>query len=79
MSDYSQQRTIDPAEESQLLDAIDRWVEKEVRPIVKEYDHADRYPDELVAQMRELGLFGARRSRRLMVDLGFLRRPMRKL
>ena len=43
----------------QMLDAIDRWVEKEVRPIVKQYDHADEYPEDLVEQMKELGLFGA--------------------
>ena len=52
-------RTIDAAEEARLLDSIDRWVEREVRPKVKPYDHADRYPHELVEQMRELGLFGA--------------------
>ncbi|MEM9304217.1 MAG: acyl-CoA dehydrogenase family protein [Pseudomonadota bacterium] len=45
--------------EAQILDAIDRWVEKEVRPIAREYDQADRYPEELVEQMKELGLFGA--------------------
>jgi alkylation response protein AidB-like acyl-CoA dehydrogenase len=45
--------------EAQILDAIDRWVEKEVRPIAREYDQADSYPDELVEQMKELGLFGA--------------------
>lgn len=45
--------------EVQILDAIDRWVEREVRPIAREFDQADRYPDELVEQMRELGLFGA--------------------
>ena len=45
--------------EAQVLDAIDRWVEKEVRPIAREYDQADKYPDELVEQMRDLGLFGA--------------------
>jgi alkylation response protein AidB-like acyl-CoA dehydrogenase len=45
--------------EAQVLDAIDRWVEREVRPIAREYDQADKYPDELVEQMKELGLFGA--------------------
>ncbi|MDJ0928514.1 MAG: acyl-CoA dehydrogenase family protein [Gammaproteobacteria bacterium] len=45
--------------DTQILDAIDRWVEKEVRPIAREYDQADRYPEELVEQMKELGLFGA--------------------
>jgi len=52
-------RNIDPDDEAQLLATIDRWVEKEVRPIAKEYDHADRYPAETVEQMKELGLFGA--------------------
>ena len=46
-------------DDAQLLDAIDRWVEREIRPIVREYDHADRYPDHLIGQMREMGLFGA--------------------
>jgi alkylation response protein AidB-like acyl-CoA dehydrogenase len=54
-----QMRTIDPEDEVQLLDTIDRWVEKEVKPIAKEFDHADRYPVETVEQMKELGLFGA--------------------
>ena len=52
-------RNIDPDDEAQLLATIDRWVEKEVKPIAKEYDHADRYPAETVEQMKELGLFGA--------------------
>jgi alkylation response protein AidB-like acyl-CoA dehydrogenase len=52
-------RNIDPDDEARLLAAIDRWVEKEVKPIAREYDHADRYPAETVAQMKELGLFGA--------------------
>jgi alkylation response protein AidB-like acyl-CoA dehydrogenase len=46
-------------EEAQILDAIDVWVEKEVRPIARKFDQADEYPFELVEQMKELGLFGA--------------------
>jgi len=46
-------------EEAAMLEAIDRWVEGEVRPIAREYDQADKYPAELVEQMKELGLFGA--------------------
>ena len=49
----------DPGDEAELLDAIDRWIERDLRPIVKEYDHADRYPTHVVEQMKELGLFGA--------------------
>ena len=51
--------TFDESDEAALLDAIDRWVERDLRPIVKEYDHADRYPAHIVEQMKELGLFGA--------------------
>ncbi len=46
-------------EEAQILEAIDRWVEREVRPIARQFDQADEYPFDLVEQMKELGLFGA--------------------
>jgi alkylation response protein AidB-like acyl-CoA dehydrogenase len=46
-------------DEAAILEAIDRWVEGEVRPIAKQFDHADEYPADLVEQMKELGLFGA--------------------
>jgi alkylation response protein AidB-like acyl-CoA dehydrogenase len=48
-----------PEEEAQVLDAIERWVDKEVRPIARRFDQADEYPFDLVEQMKELGLFGA--------------------
>jgi len=46
-------------DELAILDMIDKWVENEVKPIAQEYDHADKYPHDLVEQMKELGLFGA--------------------
>jgi alkylation response protein AidB-like acyl-CoA dehydrogenase len=46
-------------DERMLLDSIDTWVEKSVRPIAKEHDHEDKYPHALVEEMKELGLFGA--------------------
>ena len=48
-----------PDEEAQVLDAIDRWIEKDVRPIARKFDQADEYPADLVEQMKDLGLFGA--------------------
>ena len=59
MNDMPALRNFDPRDEALLLDTIDRWLEKDVRPVVKEFDHADRWPDEIVAQMAEFGLFGA--------------------
>ena len=46
-------------DERAILDSIDHWVEKEVRPVAKRFDQADEYPHALVEQMKELGLFGA--------------------
>jgi alkylation response protein AidB-like acyl-CoA dehydrogenase len=42
-----------------ILDAIEKWLERDVRPHVLRLDHADEYPHEMVEQMKELGLFGA--------------------
>jgi alkylation response protein AidB-like acyl-CoA dehydrogenase len=50
---------IDPDEEAAFLDAIDRWIAREVKPVVMKHDHQDLYPSELVEQMKEMGLFGA--------------------
>ena len=52
-------RTIDPDDERAFLDAIEKWVEGEVKPVVMEHDHGDIWPEKLVEQMAEMGLFGA--------------------
>ena len=44
-------------DEIQILDSIGNWLDKEVRPVVKHFDHEDEYPEDLVAQMKDLGLF----------------------
>ena len=46
-------------EAQQILDAIDRWLEREVRPHVAKFEHEDIWPAEMVEQMKALGLFGA--------------------
>ncbi len=48
-----------PEEDALILDAINKWLDRDVRPHVLRLDHADEYPAEMVAQMKELGLFGA--------------------
>ena len=59
MNELAPLRQFDPADEELLLATIDRWLEKDVRPVVKQYDHEDRWPTEIVEQMRQFGLFGA--------------------
>jgi alkylation response protein AidB-like acyl-CoA dehydrogenase len=43
----------------EILDSIERWAERELRPVARKFDHADEYPEEIVEQMKGLGLFGA--------------------
>jgi alkylation response protein AidB-like acyl-CoA dehydrogenase len=52
-------RHTDPAEEAALLDAIERWLDKVVRPQVMKLEHDDIYPHEMVKDMKAMGLFGA--------------------
>ncbi len=46
-------------EERLILDSIDSFLEKNVRPHVLRLEHADEYPHDNVEQMKALGLFGA--------------------
>lgn len=48
-----------PDDEAALLDMVGKWVDKDVRPVVMHHDHNDIWPADLVAQMAEMGLFGA--------------------
>jgi butyryl-CoA dehydrogenase len=49
----------DPALADELVSTVRRWVEKEVIPNASELEHADEFPEAMVTQMREFGLFGA--------------------
>ena len=42
-----------------VVDAVRAFVAREVEPAADALEHADAYPDALVARMKELGLFGA--------------------
>ena len=47
------------ADERQMLDAIAKWIEKNVAPVALKLEHDNEWPADLVADMTELGLFGA--------------------
>ena len=46
-------------DEAQILDAIRKWLDRDVRPRVLELEHGDIYPTAMVEQMKAFGLFGA--------------------
>lgn len=45
-------------EQRLLRDTIRSFVDAEIRPVAREWEESGRYPDEIVATMAELGLFG---------------------
>jgi alkylation response protein AidB-like acyl-CoA dehydrogenase len=45
-------------EEQAIVEAVRVFVDREVRPVARELEHADEYPGELIEQMKELGIFG---------------------
>jgi len=47
------------SDEDAMLETLEGWLASEVVPRVMELEHADRYPHEMVEQMREFGLFAA--------------------
>jgi alkylation response protein AidB-like acyl-CoA dehydrogenase len=46
-------------EEAALLDGIQKWIDRELKPVIMHHDHKDIWPAEIVSQMTEMGLFGA--------------------
>jgi len=46
-------------EEALILDSVDRFLEKDVRPYAHDLEQADEWPAEIVEKMKALGLFGA--------------------
>ena len=46
-------------QERLILDSIDRFLECDVAPYAQQLEHDDAYPEEIVEQMKALGLFGA--------------------
>ena len=50
---------IDEGDRAEFRRTLTKWLDHDVRPHVLELEHADRYPTDMVEQMREFGLFGA--------------------
>ena len=51
---------LDTSENDKLiLSSIDKFLEKDVKPFVKEFESEDKYPQDIADKMAELGLFGA--------------------
>lgn len=45
-------------EEQAILELVAKFVDNEVRPVTRELEHANTYPEDLIEQMKQLGVFG---------------------
>jgi alkylation response protein AidB-like acyl-CoA dehydrogenase len=45
-------------EEQAIVELVAKFVDNEVRPVVNELEHANTYPEALIEQMKELGVYG---------------------
>ncbi|HZC12543.1 MAG TPA: acyl-CoA dehydrogenase family protein, partial [Thermoleophilaceae bacterium] len=45
-------------EQQAITEMVRQFVDNEVIPIAEEFDHEDKFPEAVVEQMKELGLFG---------------------
>ena len=48
----------DPEVRRELVDTVRRFITREVVPVAFDLEHADTYPEDIVEQMKALGLFG---------------------
>ena len=49
---------VDDAVRTEIIETVRKFVAREVIPVAPELERTDTFPTEIVAQMRELGLFG---------------------
>jgi alkylation response protein AidB-like acyl-CoA dehydrogenase len=45
-------------EETMLVDTVREFVDREVKPTVRDVEHANEYPDPWIEQMKRIGIFG---------------------
>ncbi|PWU62263.1 acyl-CoA dehydrogenase [Micromonospora globispora] len=45
-------------EEAEFISTVRHWVDREVRPVAAELEHANTYPAQLIEQMKQLGIYG---------------------
>src|SRR6201992_2066089 len=45
-------------EETMLVDTVRTFIDRDVKPTVREVEHANEYPEAWIEQMKRIGIFG---------------------
>ncbi|MFD4644995.1 acyl-CoA dehydrogenase family protein [Streptomyces sp. NPDC058441] len=46
------------SDEQMIVETVRNFVDREVKPVVRELEHTNTYPEALIEQMKDLGIFG---------------------
>ncbi len=46
------------SEEQFVVETVREFVDREVKPVVQELEHSNTYPEKIIEQMKELGIYG---------------------
>jgi alkylation response protein AidB-like acyl-CoA dehydrogenase len=49
-------------DEAMLVETVRRFVDKEVKPTVREWEHANEYPEAWIEQMKRIGIYAQQRE-----------------
>jgi alkylation response protein AidB-like acyl-CoA dehydrogenase len=45
-------------EEQAVVETVAAFIDREVRPVVRDMEHASTYPEKFIGQMKEMGIYG---------------------
>jgi alkylation response protein AidB-like acyl-CoA dehydrogenase len=45
-------------EEQAIVSTVRDWVDRDVRPVVRELERTNTFPEKLIEQMKEFGIYG---------------------
>src|SRR5207244_11616951 len=45
-------------DEEAVVELVLRWVDREVKPVVQDLEHSNTYPEDLIEQMKGMGIYG---------------------
>jgi len=46
------------AEEIMLVETVRAFIDRDVKPTVRDVEHANEYPEAWIAQMKRIGIYG---------------------
>ena len=65
------------SEDNLIIESVNKFLEKDVKPYVKEFESQDKYPQDIANKMADLGLFGATITPEYVMSIIHISEPTR--